>query len=66
MVGAGGEQQLMVFALRAHGENELVALGLLHAVHSAAFQQFIQLARHCAERKSVHWHENVSSVRSNK
>ena len=36
IVGAGGEQQAMVFALRAQRQHQLVAFGLLHAVHTAA------------------------------
>lgn len=50
----------MIAALRAQGEEQFIALGLLNAVHAPALQHAVQLAREGAERQSVHGHENIN------
>ena len=49
-------EQLCVAALRAHGQQQQVALRLLHLVDARAGQALRQLLRQAVQKNCVHWH----------
>ena len=53
---AAVHEQLCVAALRAHGQQQQVALRLLHLVDARAGQALRQLLRQAVQKNCVHWH----------
>ena len=58
-VRRGRDQQHMIFALVANGQQYFVALGLRDFVHAAARQPVIELARHKSQHNAVHRHSGI-------
>ena len=53
---AAVHEQLRVAALRAHGQQQQVALRLLHLVDARAGQALRQFLRQAVQKNCVHWH----------
>ena len=53
---AAVHEQLRVAALRAHGQQQQVALRLLHLVDARAGQALRQFLRQAVQKTAVHWH----------
>ena len=49
-------EQLGIAALRAHGQQQQVALRLLHLVDARAGQALRQLPHQAMQKHCVHWH----------
>ena len=59
---AGGQQQLVVCATVAHGEDQLVALRLNDAVDASAAERVVEFAGDQAQRESVQGHGCSPSI----
>ena len=59
---AGGQQQLVVCAAVAHGEDQLVALRLNDAVDASAAERVVEFAGDQAQRESVQGHGCSPSI----